>query len=302
MKKRCIIVVIAYMLTLLLMHTTTRAESKTSEWQYIINEDGTVTVTGYNGMQTEVLFPTILDERTVTSIALEDFYLNEVYSVIIPDGVIEIKSLSFAECDLLEEIDLPSSLISIGDSCFVLSGIQRLELPEGLVYLGYEVFAGSAIEMISLPSTLHYLDRNPFVRCERLTDISISPDNPYYFTNGGVLYESSDARLICFPNGLRNGHCEIPDGTRIIGREAFAYTNHPFEVVLPEGVIELEYYAFSYCSYMDIWLPESISNIDDFAFYDQGIGPGPYLHIVPGSYAESFCIEHGLNYDYQPAD
>ena len=139
--------------------------------------------------------------------------------------------------------------------------------------------------MISLPSTLQFLHRNPFVRCELLIDISISLENPYYYTVGGILYESSGARLICYPNGLRNGHCEIPDGTKIIGREAFAYTNHPFEVVLPEGVIELEYGAFSYCSDMDIWLPASISLIDDFAFYDQDVGPGPYLHIVPGSYA-----------------
>ena len=78
-------------------------------------------------------------------------------------------------------------------------------------------------------------------------------------------------RLICYPEGLRRSHFEIPEGVRVIGCEACAMTEWPCEIIVPEGVTTLEDRCFCYCTDVDICLPASVAAISPSAFYDQGL-------------------------------
>ena len=286
------------MISLLFTGTVAQAEQTDGDWVYILHDDGTAEIKDYTGPEAEISIPAMVDGHPVTVIGMhEDFYYYEIYTITIPEGVTEIMPECFAECDCLEEVYLPSTLRSIGDRSFLMTGIGSIDLPEGLISIGREAFAASALESVSLPSTLQSMDGNPFVYCESLAEILVSPENPSFSTKDGVLYDKTEERLICYPYGLRSGRCEIPVGTRIIGREAFAYTDQHqlFEVVLPEGVTELEKYAFAYCTGMEIWLPASLTSIAEDAFYNQGEGPR-LLHVKQGSFAETYCSEQGLRY------
>ena len=279
-----------------------RAEGGAGEadWRYVLRPDGTAEVTRYFGEEEDLVIPAVLDGHPVTAVGLLELWTVYVTSVTIPEGVTEIGPFAFEECYDLEEVRLPSTLRSIGQSSFSLCGIRELTLPEGLLNIGREAFEGSDLETVLLPSTVRNITGNPFVRCGSLRAIDVSPDNPFFASVGGVLYDRAGERLICWPADLRRDRCEIPAGTRVIGREAFAYTDHPFEAVLPEGVTTLEYYAFAYCAGSEIWLPASLTEIDEWAFYGQGLEP--MLHVVPGSFAEAFCAAHGLPFDTEPAD
>lgn len=91
------------------------------DYSYTLNEDGeTVTITKYNGTDTEVDIPGILGGKNVTSIGDRAFYLlQKIKSVTIPDGVTAIGSEAFLFCHSLLNVTIPSSVTSIGKRVFL---------------------------------------------------------------------------------------------------------------------------------------------------------------------------------------
>ena len=153
----------------------------------------------------------------ISIIGAESFYGTWVGTMVIPEGVTEIRAGAFEECLDLEEVYLPESLRSIGDESFCYSGLTSIDLPEGLVHIGREAFDASELETIRLSSTVRKIDGNPFTFCEKLSTIIVSADSPYYETINGALIDKTEMRLVCWPQRLRHGRCVIPACVRVIG-------------------------------------------------------------------------------------
>ena len=169
-----------------------------SDFIYVVNEDGTLTITGYRGTEVDLEIPSVINEMTVTIIGAEAFMGNtELRSVIIPETVILIDSQAFAGCTALEEITIPASVESIGDGAFsdcpVLIKVDFMgkvpELPE-------DVFSGSENVVICYFMALNDPDDLPAnVKKVAKDQISLT----YKWENGeltltftGTLYESED--------------------------------------------------------------------------------------------------------------
>ncbi|MBQ7589773.1 MAG: leucine-rich repeat domain-containing protein, partial [Verrucomicrobia bacterium] len=169
-----------------------------SDFIYVVNEDGTLTITGYRGTEVDLEIPSVINEMTVTIIGAEAFMGNtELRSVIIPETVILIDSQAFAGCSALEEITIPASVESIGDGAFsdcpVLIKVDFMgkvpELPE-------DVFSGSENVVICYFMALNDPDDLPAnVKKVAKDQISLT----YKWENGeltltftGTLYESED--------------------------------------------------------------------------------------------------------------
>ena len=114
----------------------------------------------------------------------------------------------------------------------------------------------------------------------------------------------------CF-SGLSISHIDIPDGVSAISSYAFEdveklskivipgrikyiplgcfENSHIDEIILEEGVEEIGPYAFSDTHYVDIYVPDSVSKIDNTAFDFT-----EYVHMIcsEGSYAEQFAKEN----------
>ena len=228
------------------------------------------------------------------------FYMTPIRSLIIPEGVAEIREKAFEGCYLLNEVVLPGSVRSIGNESFAFCSFSSIDLPEGLVFIGKEAFVACELRSVSISSTVREIVGNPFCECDLLTSITVAPDSPYFESIGGALIDKMDKRLICCPEGLRYPSYEIPAGVRIIGYEAFLMTQTPCEIIVPEGVTTLEDRCFAYCFDVDIYLPASLYDISPSAFYDQGRG-GPILHVVDGSTAEAYGKEKELRCVLQEA-
>ncbi len=96
-------------------------------------------------------------------------YATALRRVSFGDGITEIPTAAFNNCQSLVKIKLPSTLTSIGSFAFGSSlSLITIDLPEGLKSIGYCAFVDSALVSVTLPSTLELIDYDAFFCCEAL--------------------------------------------------------------------------------------------------------------------------------------
>ena len=100
---------------------------------------------------------------------------------------------------------------------------------------------------------------------EAISEIEISPDNPYFTSHDGILYNSDMTVLVRCPAG-RTGKIIIPDGVKVISEYAF-YNCSISEVVIPDSVTDVEQRAFRCCHNLEkITFSKNMSCIKAYTF------------------------------------
>ena len=152
----------------------------------------------------------------------------------------------------------------------------------------------SLLTRIEIPNTVRIIERNPFYRCEKLSEIIISGDSEYIATIDGVLFSKYDKRLICYPCALPGKEYTIPMGIVLIGDDALAFCNNLRSVVIPDSVTSIGEKAFVACSSLkSINVPNSVTYIGEYAFDDC---ENVTITVSRNSYAEEYCRNNNLNY------
>ncbi len=180
---------------------------------------------------------------SVTAIWAEEG--NRYYTSV--EGVLYTKDYSSLICcpaGKSGQLNLPEGLRRIGEDAFAycteLEG--SLKLPESLESIGYGAFYRSGISgHIHIPAKLKKMADSAFEGCD-ITSFSVSPDNPSYSDWGGLLYDKTGYKLVCYPYGL-GGNLVVPDGTTEILARA----------INPNG------------TYRELYLPKSLTYIDSFS-------------------------------------
>lgn len=86
-----------------------------SDFSYTELDDGTVSVTAYNGSLLDIEIPSTINGKTVSKIADRLFYnKTAIKSVVIPVGVTSIGEYAFYSCRALESVTIPYTVKSIG--------------------------------------------------------------------------------------------------------------------------------------------------------------------------------------------
>ena len=89
---------------------------KEPEYTYIVNNDGTITLTGYTGeLIDEVTFPSEIDGEPIWAVIDLEAYggfggFDKITKVTIPEGISYMEGSFFKDCTSLVEINLPESL------------------------------------------------------------------------------------------------------------------------------------------------------------------------------------------------
>ena len=85
--------------------------------EYRVQDDGTVEIAFYrSSSSTDIVIPSIIDGKEVTSIGLGAFSAcSSLTSIAIPDSVTNIGEMAFRECSSLTSITIPDSVTSIGE-------------------------------------------------------------------------------------------------------------------------------------------------------------------------------------------
>lgn len=179
----------------------------------IVNDDDTITVALYLGIEEDVTIPSKIDGKVVTKIGDYTFSnYSQLTSVIIPDTITEIGKQAFWGCSSLTDISIPSSVKKIGVKAFSHSrSLTSITIPYGVTEIGEKAFWGcTSLTSITIPDTVTSIDSSVFSECSSLTSViipnSITSIGDEAFYNCGVLTSVT-----------------IPDSVTEIGKKALGY-------------------------------------------------------------------------------
>jgi hypothetical protein len=114
------------------------------------------------------------------------------------------------------------------------------------------LYKSTSIINVTIPSSITNIPSNPpmgagpFSACVQLLAIIVAPQNLYYSSMQGVLFDVKQTTLIAYPNGLI-GNYTIPESVTSISDYAFKFSGNLTSVTLPSGLTNIGDYAFQSC-------------------------------------------------------
>ena len=278
MKKRIFSFALCVIMVIGILPVYAFAEDSLNDWTYNVlsEEEKTAEITGYNGTETELVFPEEIDGYTMVSVADNAFKYNslnspEIYSITVPETYKRIGKYVFYGCGTLSNIELPHSIEYIGEFAFLLTDYYNNAIckdEQNVVYIGEYC--------ISSQQGSDYSD--------------LFPDS-YTIKQGTKLIATS-----AFFRADRLNKIIIPNGVEYINDGAFFWCQSLKSVVIPNTVKNLGLYSFGMCrSLSAVVIPESVEYIDDLAFWNSSSG-NLTIYGEANTVAEKYASEHSLKF------
>ena len=264
-----------FWMSLCLLWAVLLAFPHASEAQFTFTtNNGAITITGYTGTSDALTIPDTINGLPVTSIGDEAFQFGNFSSISIPTNVTSLGAESFSFCSALTNMMVSSAVTNIGDGafglCILLQAINvdpgnqfytsvngvlfdrgqitliqyppglwdgNYTIPEGVTTIAENAFF-SCIGLTNLvvSSTVTNIGDGAFEDCFLLQAINVAPDNQFYASVNGVLFDKFQTTLIQFPPGSEDGNYNIPDGVTTIAGNAF-YSCFGLTNVLISGTV-----------------------------------------------------------------
>ncbi len=198
---------------------------------FVISEDGS-TITGlteYGHTLTELVIPETWNEKTITSIGPQAFWMcGTITSVTMGDGVTDIGYQAFGYSTSLTSVTLGSRVTNIGNNAFNgCKSLTNIAIPDGVTSIGHGAFEDcTSLTSITIPDSVTSIGDNVFEGCTSLTSVTLG---------------NKVAR---------------------IGRRMFSDCYKLESIVIPNSVTSIEGYAFEWCkSLTSIVIPDSVTSI-----------------------------------------
>jgi len=238
----------------------------------VIDMDDAVTSFRRNPLITSVRIP-----GTISCVSKNAFEgCTNLKSVILSEGVTEIRNEAFKDCTELQEVSLPKSLRKISDKAFMgCAKLEKITIGDGVTEIGCAAFKNcTALSEVHFSPNLLTIGTEAFINCSNL-DVG-KLDLPAFVNfeikafdgckNQPELLYSSDKTTL-FYCGLEVEHFSVPDTVRRIYQGAFQGNRKLSSITLPSGLREIGKLAFSYCDRLQaIQIPDSVKRIDNQAF------------------------------------
>ena len=219
----------------------------------------------------------------------------------LPDSVVEIGELAFYEHRCLEKINIPDSVTSIGKRAFTWCwSLSSINIPEGVTKIRYETFCGClSLERVTIPNSVISIGESAFSSCTNLVDVVIGNS----VTEIGVcaFYACTSLESVNIPNSVTligweafagtNLKCiNIPDSVTEIGVMAFLACHSLANATIGNGVTKIGEAAFMDCySLTSIVIPDSVTSIGVAAFYGCYFTRDKFINNTSIHDAESSC-------------
>ena len=147
--------------------TPSQLASPPEDFEWKLEGDGTATVMGYRGEDSNVVIPSTYLNRRVSAVWRRAFHMNVyIETVTIPEGIIYIGDGAFFSCVNLKTIYLPKSLCAIDDNTFIFcESLNNVTIPRGVGLIGADAFSGcDSLTDISIPASVTSISKDAFGR------------------------------------------------------------------------------------------------------------------------------------------
>ena len=147
-----------------------------------------------------------------------------------------------------------------------MKSLQTIELPNSMKEIDGSLFYEcSNLVSLTLPSELTTIGVHSLGGCPNLMSIKIDKNNPYYCSDGAILFNKDKSKIVLAKKTL--DAYSIPSSVTQIQSWAFAGCNSLIYLILPSGLTQIEDGTFSGCSSLkSLTLPSGVTQIGDYAF------------------------------------
>ena len=233
-------------------------------------------------------------DGSVTKIADSAFaWAEDLESIVIPDGVIEIGTEAFVGCRSLKRVEICDSVTRYHERIFVnCVSLQTVRLSANAGVIEKGMFTGcSSLREIELPEGVKTIENDAFWNCTALTDVYLP--RSLETVKEDVFNGCSAGVSAHYPGGVAAwcaidffGAWSLPyhrggdlylDGTRLVdlvipktlrsvpGARFFGCNIE--SVTIEEGIDTIEYSAFAYCAQLSrVELPLTLTTVGEGAF------------------------------------
>ena len=121
------------------------------------------------------------DSFRVTRIGLWAFYLyKSMTTITISNSVEDIDDMAFMDCQWLQEVVLPDSLLYLSDQTFMhCEELVQVSFPEGLELIGFSAFFNCFnLRSVTLPASMRLIQENAFCHCYELNTVTCLAQKP----------------------------------------------------------------------------------------------------------------------------
>lgn len=194
--------------------------------------------------------------------------------VIIPASVTQIAKGAFDNCTNVKSLlfspngaNTGGGIKKLEDESFAHSGIEEIVLPDGLMVIGSYVFPLSELKRITISKDVHEIKEKAFQRSFGLIEINVAPENKFFTSIDGILYNKDCTKLIRCPVKAAKSKIVIPDSVTEIEAHAFEFCYGIKDVYIHDNVKSIGAEAFRVCANLEsIRLPEGLPMIRELAF------------------------------------
>lgn len=226
-------------------------------------DDNTVTISVYNGTETNVVIPETIDNKPVTAIGANAFsgkYM--IQNVTIPATVTSIGTNAFYKTGLTS-VTIPATVTSIGANAFYeCLGLTTLTFSgtPNLQTIGARAFRGCVgLSSVVIPCEVTSIGEDAFMQC-KLSSLTFAADSKLQTIGNLAFYGCSDLASVTIPNSvtsisygafkncakLTNVSFATTSKVTTIGNEAFAQSGLT-SIELPGSLTSLGSNAFINC-------------------------------------------------------
>ena len=258
----------------------------TDDFTYtLIDEYSKVQILSYIGSDTDVVIPDRIDNKKVTSIADSAFREKSITSVVFGQYVESISNQAFYSCQSLNKLDFSkSSVKTIGNYAFASNKVlESVEFPDSLESIGdnaFKIYEGveNKLKSVKFGKGLKTIGNGAFYHNRKLTNIEFTGEN--LTSIGSKAFQYCD--FLTELNLKGNGETVIDYGAfcgndalkkislagiKTIDNSAFEDCGDLNSVNFGEGLLSIGSDAFRYCPNIEtVSLPESLTTINDGAF------------------------------------
>lgn len=254
-----LLTVVLALFALLLMHPTAGAADGGSDTLVGANIKNGVLL-GYYGLGGDIVLP-----NTVTKIDNEALKGNDnIVSITIPGSVKDIGNNAFEGCTKLEQVIFTNPEKTSKNLIIRLSAFQNCK----------------KLTECEIPARAYQVVGNIFKGCTSLKEVKVNANNPYYFTQDGVLFGPAlvnyqpqykdDYTLQSYPAG-REGAYTIPSsvhGKKIdqIWTSGFEGASGLTGISIPSSIGRLGTAAFEGTGLTNVVIPDTVQQVDPAVF------------------------------------